>query len=382
MSTVPPPRPDALGYLHPASEADVARLLATSTLPVRVRGAAHSVPGAIHSDAWLRGDKRGAVELVLEHLRTVELDPVTFEVTVGAGVRFGYDPLDVHARDPEEDGLLPFLERHGRALVNLGGITHQTVVGFLATGSAGGSARHDLHADVVALRLVDAKGEVHEFRHGDEGFDATLVHLGLLGVVTSVTLRTHPRFDLVGSERVLPETGGEVDLLAEGPTGLAAFLASTPYARVLWWPQRGVEKIVVWAARPATAEDPPGPAWRPMPPVFGSTLPMQAAAGASLFALGNWRDLVGPAVARRVATALAPVRPVVYGAFLGPAARTFRGSWHTTLPLDREMSDTLVPTTFTELWIPLAHAAEALRRLRAWFDTGGDAAAGRFAIEL
>lgn len=385
MSTAPPPRPDVLGYLHPRDEAELAHLLATTRAPVRVRGAAHSVPAAIHTDARLRGAPAGGLDLVLDRLDTMVLDPVDLTVTVGAGVRFGHDPLDPHARDPDRDGLLPFLEARGRALVNTGGITHQTVAGFLATGSAGGSARHDLHADVVSIRLLDARGGLHVIDRADPRFPAALVHLGLLGVVTAVTLRTHPRFDVVGSESVMPETGDRVDLFAEGPTGLAHFLTETPYARVLWWPQRGVEQIAVWEARPATPSDGPAPPWRPMPPVFGSTLPTQAAAGLALRALTHWRGAVGrvaPGAVAPLARGMAPLRPALYRSFLGPPHQAFRGAWHTTLPLDREMSDRLLPTTFTEIWIPLDHAAEALRRLRAAFDAGGDAAAGRFAIEL
>ena len=49
---------DARGYVHPRSEqeiCDIVRYARERGLAVRVRGSAHSVPAAIHSDARLQG---------------------------------------------------------------------------------------------------------------------------------------------------------------------------------------------------------------------------------------------------------------------------------------------------------------------------------------
>ena len=34
-----------------------------------------------------------------------------------------------------------------------------------------------------------------------------------------------------------------------GPRGLGAFLRDTDYARLMWWPQAGVERVTTWQAR-------------------------------------------------------------------------------------------------------------------------------------
>jgi hypothetical protein len=49
----------------------------------------------------------------------------------------------------------------------------------------------------------------------------------------------------------------------------------------------------------------------------------------------------------------------------------FRDSWCHGLPLDNQMSESSLPTTFTEIWIPLEATATAMRKLRTLFRAGG-----------
>jgi FAD/FMN-containing dehydrogenase len=60
----------------------------------------------------------------------------------------------------------------------------------------------------------------------------------------------------------------------------------------------------------------------------------------------------------------------------------FRDSWCHGLPLDNQMSETSLPTTFTEIWIPLDATAAAMRKLRALFEAGGMATTGSYIFEL
>src|SRR5690606_23908365 len=129
----------------------------------------------------------------------------------GGGCRFGFDPRDPTGRSSEANGLCPQLEARGLALPLLGGVTHQTVAGYLATGSSGGSLRWSLNDAVRSLRLVDGRGEVREIRRGDPLFAAAGVSLGLLGVVTEVTFECEPRFDVIGEERVTAAANAEFD---------------------------------------------------------------------------------------------------------------------------------------------------------------------------
>jgi FAD/FMN-containing dehydrogenase len=374
--------PDA-GELHPENEEEIAELVVRAGdagRRVRVRGANHSVPSTVAGP--------GDIIVVLDRLKQLSFDAASGEVTAGAGVRLGIDPLDPLRADGT--ALCPWLHARGRALSNLGGVIHQTVAGFLATGSGGGSARFDVAASVVALRLVDGTGRVHALRRGsdDDMLNAVLASVGSCGIVTTVTFRTEPAYDVAGTETVLRDHGGPVDLFADGATGLAAFFETNDYARILWWPQRSVRRIVVWAVQRITADHPePARGYEPMPTVFGSTQPAQIAGGAALWAIVHWRRvarLLGARALRAAERVVVPLEGALYRAFVdGDPERPqrFRGPWWEILPQDAKMDERWMPTTFTEIFVPLARAGEAMRRLDQLF-ASDPRAAGRFAIEL
>lgn len=374
--------PDAFGWWHPRDEAAVQRLVRAARADrrrIRVRGAGHSVPAMIAGD--------GDCVLLLDRLRALRYDEATGEVTAGAGVRFGVDHAD--PRRADGTALCPWLQAKGRALPNLGGILHQTVAGFLLTGSGGGSTRYDMASAVVALRLVDGIGDVHILRRGadDDVLDAVLVSMGACGIITEVTFRTEPSFDVAGIETMSADRGGALDLFADGDTGLAAHLMRTDYARVMWWPQRAVRRIVSWEAN-RVACDPAATstarAYLPMPEVFGSTQPAQILAGALLWGFTHWRGPVrrlGSGVSAATERVAAPIEGALYRAFTTAEPQHFGGPWWTILPQDALMDERWMPTTFTEVFVPLEQAGEVMRRLDALFDSD-PRAAGCFAIEL
>jgi D-arabinono-1,4-lactone oxidase len=368
---------------HPESEREIADLVVSARAAgrrVRVRGASHSVPSSIAG--------HGDIVIVLDRLKQLEYDAASGEVTAGAGVRLGEDPLDPLRGDGT--ALCPWLHARGRALPNLGGVIHQTVAGFLATGSGGGSTRFDAAAAVVGLRLVDGTGRVHVLRRcaDDDVLNAVLASVGSCGVITSVTFRTEAAYDVAGTETVLQDRGGPVDLFADGASGLAEFFERSDYARIVWWPQRHVRRIVVWAVQRVALDDPePVRAYEPMPTVFGSTQPAQIAGGAVLWGIVHWRRvarLLGAGALKLLERVAAPIEGALYRAFVdGDPERPqrFRGPWWTMLPQDAKMDERWMPTTFTEIFVPLARASEAMRSLDRLF-ASNPSAAGRFAIEL
>lgn len=142
---------------------------------VRVMGSRHSWSRAIVTDDTL---------VSLERMtRVVAVDEATLRVTVQAGVTLR--------------ALIAQLDRRGLALANLGSIDRQTVAGAIATGTHGtGLAFQCLAAQVVALRLVDGRGEERALRKGDADFDAVVVGLGCFGVVYEVTLQVVRSFQM------------------------------------------------------------------------------------------------------------------------------------------------------------------------------------------
>ena len=89
------------------------------------------------------------------------------------------------------------LDARGFALGNLASLPHISVSGATATATHGsGTANQNLAAAVVGLSLVTADGDLMELDRAD----GAVVHLGALGVVSSLTLALVPSFDV--SQRV------------------------------------------------------------------------------------------------------------------------------------------------------------------------------------
>ncbi len=111
------------------------------------------------------------------------LDEAQGTVRVPAATRYG--------------DLASWLHARGWALANLASLPHISVAGSVATATHGsGNGNQTLASDVVAMTLVAGTGEVVTLSEGDEGFGGAVVHLGALGVVTELTLKLQPTFDV------------------------------------------------------------------------------------------------------------------------------------------------------------------------------------------
>jgi alditol oxidase len=160
--------------LEPASVDELRRIVAGST-KVRALGTRHSFSAV--------ADTTGDLVSVSRLPRRIEIDPQVRTATVSAGLRFGE--------------IAPVLDRAGWALANLGSLPHISVAGAASTGTHGsGSGNHVLAASVGAVELVTASGDLITLRRGDDGFEAAVVALGRLGVVTALTLDIQPAYEV------------------------------------------------------------------------------------------------------------------------------------------------------------------------------------------
>ena len=159
-----------------------------------------------------------------------------------------------------ENSLTAILHhRDGLALPDLGGISHQTIAGYVSTGSAGGTVKWSIHDAIARLRVIDGAGRVTELTpDGDDPdwFRAAGIGLGLCGVISTITFRCIPTFDIVGRETVsATRRSNDLDFYGDRPTSglpsLEQFLVDADYARLMWWPQRHFDRLVVWQARRA-----------------------------------------------------------------------------------------------------------------------------------
>jgi FAD/FMN-containing dehydrogenase len=133
----------------------------------------------------------GGVMLSLDALdEIVAIDRARNVVTVQAGVR-------LHR-------LTDQLAAAGLALPVLGSHNRQSIGGLLATDLHGTGRDHGFLSEVVlALQIVDAAGQVHQVRRGDELFHAALGAIGTCGIVTQVELQCVAQFNLAKSVQVL-----------------------------------------------------------------------------------------------------------------------------------------------------------------------------------
>jgi L-gulonolactone oxidase len=144
-------------------------------------------------------------------------------VTVGAGVRLRQ--------------LSAVLARAGLSLPIVGSIQSQSVAGAIATGTHGSSLRYgNLSSLVTAMRLVDGAGSVVQLSAGDERLDAARVHLGALGVVTSVTLPVRPARRLRQLVENVP--------VETVPDRLVDIASSAEYVKVWWLPHARNAQVI------------------------------------------------------------------------------------------------------------------------------------------
>jgi hypothetical protein len=287
---------------------------------LRVMGSTHSVWRAIVTDRFSGpSTPPGEFTVVLDrYVKVFEAaidpaDPRGRLVEVQAGCHIGLAPTrPVQARIVErpeaghigdtspwhagswENSLTAILHhRDGLALPDLGGITHQTIAGYVSTGSAGGTVKWSIHDAIARLRVIDGAGRVTELTpDGDDPdwFRAAGIGLGLCGVISTITFRCIPTFDIVGRETVsATRRSNDLDFYGDQPTSglpsLEQFLVDADYARLMWWPQRHFDRLVVWQARRATFE--PQRRLRPYREIAHFPVASQIAASIVYTVLGN-----------------------------------------------------------------------------------------------
>jgi xylitol oxidase len=155
---------------RPSSVAQLRSTVAASDA-VRVLGTGHS----FNDIADTTGDLISVAGLPPE----VDIDPARATVRVAAGLRYA--------------DVAPRLHAAGWALPNLGSLPHISIAGACATGTHGsGDGNGNLATSVCGLELVDAAGDVLV----PDDVRPWVVGLGVLGVVTHLTLRLVPSFEI------------------------------------------------------------------------------------------------------------------------------------------------------------------------------------------
>lgn len=433
------------GFYHPQSEEDLILLVRqanASGLEFRIRGSAHSVAAAIYTDTITDAENTVSrqtpppglnMNIMLDQYRSYRVvDAERMLVETEAGINLGYNPGDPTGTSTLENSLLYQLwKNQGWTLPDLGGITHQTVSGFISTGSSGGSLTYSINDSIYAVRLIDGQGNPYTVSRDDtdpELFNAAVLSMGLLGAISTITFQCVPTFNIVGQEAITTYDEAAVDLFGNGSTtrpSLEQFLKQTEYTRLVWWPQRGGERIVIWQCNRVA----PVPGFTPKPYEEFTDHPEAAEVAISIFLtiIGNLDDLqaakpklvptfeqlnsaldylltkdlgaMGKILADALtkwlqegvdamidfltpmAGAIKVMLPYAYPEVLNifvpldskkPAPNTgdpqhFQDYGWSGLPMDNQADDTLVPTEFTEIWLPISLTQQVMNILNTYF---------------
>jgi hypothetical protein len=439
------------GYYHPTNEAEVIALVkyaAKNKLLIRVRGASHSTAHSIFTDpvngipenrTLTRRPPPGPnLDLSMDQMIALDwIDETNGIIEAEAGIHLGEDPYDPIGVSTLGNSLLFQIFEKGWGINDLGGITHQTVSGFTATGSAGGSLIYDLD-NVIGFRVVDGTGIASWIEKSDPIFPAMAVSVGLLGIVTRVRLQLNPTFNIYGQEVTTPTTQSAcpIDLLGPGDTAkpsMRTFLEDAPYSRVLWWPQKGAERVVIWQAVRVTSPQPQ--VFEPVPYLeFNNTLFgwIEQLLGAIFYVLlGNrnpmqivaklvrdyarfcrclasmWAGTLGllawlPAVIVTVLLALLLLVPTLIFILIPPLLTAlfplalnilqpmtkdgkptvFEDYYWRSLCMDNTADDILLGTEFTEIWVPIQYTEQCMNLLNDMFVDKGVPATGYYSTEI
>ncbi|CAG8460176.1 13088_t:CDS:2 [Dentiscutata erythropus] len=359
---------------------------------VRVVGSGHSI-----SDAIIDKENKKIVLISLKKFNGVEFISDD-TVKVKAGTHLNQDPQDDTSN--LSNSLNYIINERGYAFPDLGGIAHQTVGGFLSTGSSGGSSKYSLEESVISINIINGKGELKELTRPNDDFFAAGVSMGLFGIITYVTFKLNPNYYIYGSQVSTfvdeglnsdYQKGCPIDLFGstnkpQDVPSLYDFFANgsnydAEYSRLLWWPQTDVNRFTIWKAKRTEVLDLKG-FTKPTAPylefneILGSQIPEQIIAHIAYVAL-NILYLIDDDTTRKIAA-------LILSFFSGVVQQAFQDIWYNGLPMDDKVSDTILPTTFTELWFQIRNADDTnkiMNKLKDYF-ASGDSATGNNATEI
>ena len=299
-------------------------------------------------------------------------------VKAGAGCYLGESPGQVEGS--WEDSLCYFVNSKGFAFPVLGGISYQTVGGFMMTGSAGGSLKHGFGDVIEEITFVDGKGKKHTCPKGAEEvveevvkeeaeeaveeeddekniyiFYAVGVSMGLFGVITSVTFcfdkkKNEEAFLVEGKE----ETVEFKDSFLKNKDALNSSLDENEYYHLNWFPQKECNLVMQWTGKQVSLGEQVIPYKHSLKndlAAAGASLVLQCCNGLLFSSCDCRYDLIG----------------MLLKIFLRSSSpsQTFCDYWFHALPSDNEAHvNDIMKIDFTEIWVPREKYAVVLEKLK------------------
>ncbi|KAI5788948.1 D-arabinono-1,4-lactone oxidase-domain-containing protein [Peziza echinospora] len=228
-------------YLQPSTLPEIQQIVnfaRTLRKKIITVGSGHSPSDITTAPATqsIGGSAGGKADVWLVNLdnfnKVISRDDSTLRITVEAGIR-------IHQLIKELDAI-------GWGMPNLGSITEQSLAGAIATGTHGSSLRHGLLSEnVVGLTIVLADGKAYETTkyQNPQLYEAALVGLGGLGIVTHIIFQAVPAYNLTWVQEI-----ATIDTMLQ--RWQAGLWTDKEYARVWWFPY--ARRTIIWRADKAT----------------------------------------------------------------------------------------------------------------------------------
>jgi L-gulonolactone oxidase len=308
---------------RPTSEPEIAQVVrdaASRGQRVKVVGAGHSFTDIACTD--------GVQVSLDDYNRVLDVDRANGKVTVQAGIRLG--PLN------------EALANEGLAMSNLGDIAYQSIAGAISTGTHGtGKDFGNLATFVSSMTMVLADGSTLRCEPDidEKTFRAAQVGIGALGVISTVTLRCEPAFNLRAVEDAM-----KIDDVLEKMDDL---VESNEHFEFYWFPHT----TSAWTKQNNRTTDPPTPRrrWKE----FQNDIIMSNVAFGAVCRVGRMRPTMIPTLTQKL------VAPGV-----GRIRRVSRSDLVYTSPR-------LVKFSEMEYAIPREHGREAIEGIRKLIDANG-----------
>jgi L-gulonolactone oxidase len=255
---------------HPSTEAELATIVrdaAAAGERVKVVGAGHSFTGIALTD--------GRLVQLDQYRRVLAHDATAGTVTVQSGIPLTQLNEDLHVR--------------GLAMENLGDIAYQSIAGAISTATHGTGAKFGgIATQVAGMRIIAGDGSIIDCSPDREAevFHAARVGLGALGVISTVTLRCVPAFNL----RAVESPTRVDELLAS----LDAHVESNDHFEFFWVPHTGWA-LTKWNQRTSDPEQP-----RPRFQAFRDDIVMSNVAFGVLNRIGRLRPSLIPRLSRMI----------------------------------------------------------------------------------
>ncbi len=215
--------------LYPTSQEEIVTLVKSckqSNTPLKVVGAKHS-----YNDIFCAG--KDGINISLKAFNNiVNIDHQKHTVKVQAGIRIPH--------------LIKILKANKLSLKNLGTNVFDSLAGACSTGYHGSGIAHGIFAsDVLAFEVVSPQGEVKIIKNSDEAFNIYAVGLGMLGVITHITLQCEPFYKLEVIEKRMP--------FEEIEANFKTLLKENDHFKFIWIPH--TEDFMVWLGNRSDKEE-------------------------------------------------------------------------------------------------------------------------------